>query len=279
MLDLDDVGIRRYLLGLSPVAEAEALEQAYFAQPEILERVRGVEHDLLDDYAAGRLDPSEKEPFESHYAASLPLRERVLAARALRLAMAGGARRPGAAQVVPAGLPRWRALAAIAAGLLLAVGVWLLRRAPVAPVVSAPPTSIARAEPTPMASPALAASPRLTAAPTHLALVLSPGLLRGQGGTAELHIPPGTSTVVLELQGDVAVVPLDTRRLGVVIQTVEGQSIWSGEARGAARSGRPSLLASVAVPAVRLVPGDYLAALSADDGTLYRYFFRISSGN
>jgi anti-sigma factor RsiW len=86
--DLDDAALRRYLLGLLPEAEAEPLEEAYFARPEVLERVRGVEDDLLDDYASGRLAPGERGAFEGRYLASPPLRERVVAARALRLASA-----------------------------------------------------------------------------------------------------------------------------------------------------------------------------------------------
>ena len=54
-IDLDDVAIRNYLLGLLPEAEAEVLEEAYLGDPQVFERVRGVEDDLLDDYAGGRL--------------------------------------------------------------------------------------------------------------------------------------------------------------------------------------------------------------------------------
>ena len=77
--DLDDAALRRYLLGLLPEAEAEPLEEAYFARPEVLETLRGVEDDLLDDYAAGRLSPGEKGAFEGRYLASPRLRDRVVA--------------------------------------------------------------------------------------------------------------------------------------------------------------------------------------------------------
>src|SRR5262245_51892396 len=86
--DPDDAGLRRYLLGLLPETEAELVEESYLAQPEALARVRGVEDDLLDDYAADRLDPAEKAAFESRYHSSQVLRERVAAARALRMAAA-----------------------------------------------------------------------------------------------------------------------------------------------------------------------------------------------
>src|SRR5688572_14957574 len=111
MPDIDDVGIRRYLLGLLPAPEAEALEQVYFAEPEVLERIRSVEHDLLDDYAAGLLDPPERDAFERHYLSTRPLRERVAAARALRL-VAPRVARPSFVRLLPA-LNRWGAPVAI----------------------------------------------------------------------------------------------------------------------------------------------------------------------
>ena len=122
--DVDDAILRRYLLGLLTEAESEGLEEAYFARPDVLERVRGVEDDLLDDYAADRLDPGEKGAFESRYLASAPLRERVVAARALRLAT--GSRQSPADRVVSRP-GRWRIPLAIAAGLLLGILVFSLR--------------------------------------------------------------------------------------------------------------------------------------------------------
>jgi len=111
-----------------------------------------------------------------------------------------------------------------------------------------------------------------------LVLALSPVLLRGQERPAQLRIPDGTGTVVLELEGDPALVPPSVSALEAVVKTVEGKPVWRGEARHVRGSGRPSLLASARVPAERLGPGDYLLTLSvrgAADGTLYSYFFRV----
>src|SRR5688572_14832611 len=91
-----DETIRAYLLGLLPEGDAEEVEDAYFRDPEALDRVRAVEDDLLDDYAAGRLGPPEKTAFEGRYLASEPLRRRVVSARALRMATAPAARHPPA---------------------------------------------------------------------------------------------------------------------------------------------------------------------------------------
>ena len=283
--DLDDAALRGYLLGLLPEAESEALEEAYFARPDVLERVRGVEDDLLDDYASGRLEPGVKEAFESRYLASAPLRERVLAARALRLATAD--KRGPAARVVARPV-RWRVPVAIAAGLLLAVLAFWIRppRPPQMTSVSLPPDSAGPSvTPLPQSAAPIGSSgaPTPTAAArapatSRLVLALSPVLLRGQERPAELRIPAATDAVVLELEGDPALLPPSNSALQGIVKTVDGEPIWRGEARRVIDARRPSLLASVGVPAERLGPGDYLLTLSVRgtaDGTLHNYFFRV----
>ena len=87
----------------------------------------------------------------------------------------------------------------------------------------------------------------------------------------------GTGTVVLELEGDPASLSQVTSALEVSVETVGGAQVWRGEGRRVSDARRPSLLASARVPAARLVPDDYLVALSArgGEGTLYSYFFRV----
>ena len=279
--DMDDATLRGYLLGLLPEAEAEALEEAYFARPEVLERVRGVEDDLLDDYAAGRLAPGEKAAFETRYLASAPLRQRVVAARALH--GAATARRRTSARV-PAGPVKWTIPVGIAAGLLLVVlAVWTRPRPP--QVATASPSAIAPSEmpPRPSGPPAATSvptptTPARTRATSRLVLALSPVLLRGQGRPNSLRIPAETDAVELGLEGDPALLPPTPSALHVVIKTVEGEEVWRGEARRVRNVGRPSLLAATRVPAAQLAAGDYLLTLSARgtaDGTLYNYFVRV----
>ena len=280
---LDDAGIRRYLLGLLPQAEAKALEEEYFARPDVLERIRGVEDDLLDDYAAGRLGPDEKRAFESRYLGSPRLRDRVLAARALRLAAGAGGVPTVRVAVAP---PRqWAHHLAIAAGLIVGVlAFWLWTpRPPEVTTATAPTTSVARPEappPEPASTPSPAAVPRPSVpqrAPTasRVVLALSPVRLRGEGAPAEVRIPPGTGTVVLELEGDPVSLPSTDHSLDVVVTTVEGRRVWRGHARRITERDRPALLVSAAVPADRLPVGDYLVTLSSAGEIVHRYFFRI----
>ena len=270
-----DESIRAYLLGLLPEADAEAVEEAYLVDPEALDHVRAVEDDLLDDYAAGRLGYLEKDAFESRYLASEPLRQRVIAARALRLASSSST---VAARGVRPGAPRrWMAPLAIAAGILVAVLGWswvyfTLHRDHT--LQAGPSPNLAQAarpvsSPSPSASPSSGASP-IAPATTRLAFALSPTLLRGEGGPALVRFPPGTEGIVLELQGDPAAVPRGAR-LAVAIETVEGAPAWTGTAQ----RGPAPAVASANVPARSLRPGDYLATLSAGDQVLHRYFFRV----
>ena len=287
--DLDDAGIRRYLLGLLPDGEAEALEEDYLGRPELLSRVRAVEDDLLDDYAADRLGPDERTLFERRYLASPRLRERVVAARALRLAsrdrLGSTAEGPVDARA-SARRVRWRFPLAMAAGLLLAVlalSLWRSSeskvavapspRPSIAPVVGPTPSASGISEPSVSPS-ALSPRPGLPAV-TRVVFALSPVLLRGPAAPPELRIPSGTGTVVLELDGDPAMRPAGGARLAVEIRTVEGAAVWSGPARQLQDTARPALLAVAEVPAGKLAAGDYLLTLSSGDDVLYRYFFRI----
>jgi hypothetical protein len=280
----DDGGLRRYLLGLLPEAEAEALEEAYLAQPEVWERVRGVEDDLLDDYAADRLAPGDKTAFEERYLASPPLRQRVMAARTLRRALAERDA-PAVPRVGARRGPRWTFPVGLAAGLLVAAAV-AYRLWPAA----GPPTASASPQPsTEVGTPAAASSaPRpserdttVTATlPVKVVLALSPVLLRSEQSALARRIPAGTDTVVLELEGDPALLPARSTDLEAAVATVEGAAVWRGpadRARGASAAMRSPRLASVDVPVSVLPPGDYVVTLSAPgQESIQRYFLRIA---
>ena len=278
----NDAALKRYLLGLLPDVEAEALEDAYLADPEVWERLRAVEEDLLDDYAAGRLAPPESGVVEIRYRASPPLRERLVAARALRQAIEAGISRPATPTATAA--KRWGMPLALAAGLIFAaVLLWPPRPTP--SVVSSIPSPSPAAPSEPPAPsgeaqthdlPPSTSLPRRAAA-TPLVLALSPGLVRGQERPVAV-VPAGTESVIFELEGDPVLLPPSASVFPVVIETVEGRPVWRGEARRVENAARSSLLASARVPTTRLAAGDYLLTLysqPAEGATLHRYFFRL----
>lgn len=279
----DDAGLRLYLLGLMPEAEAEALEQAYFDKPETLERLRAVEDDLLDDHAADRLREDEKRAFEARYLASPPLRQRVMAARALRRALAEAGRpaaprvagRPGRSGTLP--------LALAASLLVAAVAYWRWPAPGPGTATLSPQPSIEMATPA-TASPSPPPSGRATTVaptvPVKVVLALSPVLLRGDQPPLAGRIPAGTDTVVLELEGDPALLPARPAEFEAAVATVEGANVWRGpadRARGVSAATRAQRLASVEVPARVLPPGDYVVTLSATGReSIQRYFLRIA---
>jgi hypothetical protein len=274
---LDDTTLRRYLLGELPETEMEALEHEYFTDPDVLSRVRGIEDDLIDDYAAGVLSPHAREAFERNRLATPAQRERVLAARALRLL----ATEPGTAEARrPAtGIRFWPAFGALAAILLLSFVATRWRR-PNVLISDKPAPSVARAEspiPAPP-TPSAVDTPR----PTHatFVLALAPLLTRGPGEPPQVRLPPRVAEVIIEFQGEPGALAADARaRLSASLATVEGHSVWAGRAQVRTRAARADLLASARVPASVLKPDDYIATLKTEGrgegADSFRYFFRI----
>lgn len=69
--------IRAYLLGLLTDGEREALEDRFFGDSELLDRIDRAEQDLIQDYMAHRLSPVERSAFESHFLRSTAARRKV----------------------------------------------------------------------------------------------------------------------------------------------------------------------------------------------------------
>jgi hypothetical protein len=150
---VDDQELARYLLGLLPDEEAERLDEASIADDEIAQRLRAVEHDLVDAYIRGTLSGELLERFESRYLNTPRRRDRVRQAasflRALDRAGRSGSGDPGEPTPTAAGAGghadgrakvlstrRWMPLGtfrlgilATAAVLLVACGVLLLQTA------------------------------------------------------------------------------------------------------------------------------------------------------
>lgn len=282
----DEPRIRRYLLGELPESEAIALEEEYFSRVEVLQLVRGVEHDLIDAYVAEELPPSEREGFERRYLSAPALRDRVSAARALRQLTPGTAGTTALAFPPARRLTPWRLVASLAALFLLVLGLWRpWPNAPAPPGPEPPPPTIARATPPAPSLPAQplptpTASPAATRSSAALVLALSPILARGAGEPAELRLAGPAREVLLEFEGEPGSLPADAGAgLELLVTTVEGLRVWSGPARARALRARPGLLASARLPAGLLKADDYIATLSvrsaAGEPPSYRYFFRV----
>jgi len=267
-----DARLRLYLIGTLAESEAEALEDQYFDEPELLARLCDVEHDLLDDYAAGRLHGDELSAFERHWLSTKHLRACVVIARALRrLALERGAAPAPRRRLSPL----WLGSLALAAAVLLAVFArsrWTTEAPLPAPtLVAVRPTP--RLIPTPSATtPALRPA---RAAPFVLALA---PLLTRSGEAQPVAVPRGKAVVRLEFQGEPGVLEQVTR-LRARLVTVEGRVIWTGRATVATQRERPGLLARADVPARLFVPDDYIATLEVDGsdepGRSFRYSLRV----
>jgi anti-sigma factor RsiW len=72
-----------YLLGEASEAESSALEQAYFSDPQLFDRIVAAESDLLDSYARGQLPSEQRRRFETHYLSNPQRREHARFAEAL----------------------------------------------------------------------------------------------------------------------------------------------------------------------------------------------------
>ena len=131
---ISDADIREYLLGTLAVEDVELLDQLSFTD-EFAERIGSIEHDLVDDYVAGRLEGEERLAFEGHYLSSPHRRNKVDFARAFA---AFSAREGTSAEQLEANLTIWdtfrtwrmRLHFGMAAAGLLAIAVfgWLAYR-------------------------------------------------------------------------------------------------------------------------------------------------------
>jgi heme exporter protein D len=293
--------MRRYLLGALPEAEQATIEERFFADAEVLEEIRAVEHQLVDDYVRGRLGRAERAQFEQYYLDSAPHRERVAVARMLL--------RAADAEAVSANEPEpqisaWAKFLAMlrgpqlvwglaAAALLLVVAggtKLLIERAQLRAQLAATQAQQQQRERELAAQIAATrkqnehlatelerlrqAEQPITKEPkraTIFSFLLTPSLLRGNSAPQPLTIPRDAEHVALRVRLEAD----DYATYQASLRTVEGVAIWSRRNLKA----RADRLA-VVVPATKLAAGDYILTLSGvkADTTeeVNRYFFRVS---
>ena len=124
--------IRDYLLGQLPESETERLDELSITDDECAERIRAVEHDLVDAFARGELQGVVLEQFRSRYLTTPRRRDATRFAEALQSldesserGSSSEASRGPTTPVRETG--RWRELLAIAAAVMLATAsVWLV---------------------------------------------------------------------------------------------------------------------------------------------------------
>jgi hypothetical protein len=288
----DDATLKRYLLGqLDPTQQAR-LEQQYFADDAVFERLLIVEEELLDAYVRDELPEAERALVKDRFLSHSAGRQLVQAARGLQQCLSEAQNR----FPVPDRTPplRWLTpMTATAAAAIVAVAIaaWLaVTNRRLAEHLSreearsrtALASERARAErladqlqqersARTTAEQAAAALPR--AGPVVMA-VLTPGLLRDTGRATRLRVSSNATLVVLRLELG------ETARDGyrAILRTIDQADVWRQDLSTPLPRGEASI--AITIPAPLLRSGDYLLTLQGrvrdgayeDVGT---YFFRV----
>ena len=310
--------VYRYLLGDLPEADQLALEQGFLADGKAFDGVWEIENQLVDRYVRGRLTAHDRELFEQNYLDSPVHRERVAFARNLVEVVDAGAGDGSAHSITQPHFSWWssflasfkrdsRRWAMVAGMLLLAVAVLALfsERDRLQNQVSqlngerAPERQRAQEIEKEMAaerekSDELAAKlerlredsinaehpsqppPGQNGLRAVVSFLLSPLLVRTGGEAQEVRISTETQTVLLQMK----VQSPGLRMFHVDLRTVEGAQVWSKASIKARPQANDRALVSVAIPASKLVTGDYILSLSVTRGAaeaeeINRYFFKV----
>lgn len=124
--------IRDYLLGQLPEAETERLDELSITDDECAERIRAVEHDLVDAFARGELQGVVVEQFRSRYLTTPRRREAARFAEALQSLDERSGRDSSSdagrgETMLVRGKRRWPELLALAAAVIMlaTASVWL----------------------------------------------------------------------------------------------------------------------------------------------------------
>jgi anti-sigma factor RsiW len=185
-LDRSDERLRAYLLGRLPDEDRQALEEIYFADEEVFDRLVEMQHDLVDAWARGDLPADDRRAVEERLLAGPAGGRRAAVAKAFARLDKDRERQPPASSLsaVAAPQPRWFRMAAAAAIAVVSVSssVWLamenarLRRA----AVPTPTPVVDRPGPPPSSD-----------APQVAEIRLSPVVLRSEQAAREVMLPPG----------------------------------------------------------------------------------------
>jgi hypothetical protein len=275
----DDTLIR-YLRGELGEAERDRVEEAYFADDKLHERLLRLEDRMIDSYVRGQLPPDERERFNRRVQNSAELRRKVEFAEALRRMVAQQASAPprpswwdAVRGFLSVRAPAARvALAAAAVVMLVATLVYshYAKRA-YTPGQQAAVSHPQHAVKSPDRAPGSA--PQRTV--PILAFSLSP-LERGRGEENRVVIPTGEYTIRLRLDLEDGGIP----GLSATVQTAEGARVDQLDGLDPQNIGPGRRAVFVSLPSSRFRDGQYVVRLShrAADGTtelLGGYSFRV----
>lgn len=299
-----------FLLGFSSETERERVESQFFEDDDVFQEMLTAEDDLIDAYARGELSAKERKEFEKRFLTTRQGRERVEFARALagpqaEREVAASTWWPGFLGSLT-GQNSFYRVGLVMALVVVAVGFsgLLIDRARINNELrglraerarlteeSAELRRIADAErarnaelaaqvhtPPPTPEPQPSPEPKTNEPSVSLAFALSPGGVRGPGGTI-LPVPQRTRSITLRLSFER---PSSHQTYRAAIETADGNSVWRNDSFGS-RSNATELrgINLPSIPASALPPGDYILLLSGKrpDGTfepVANYSFSIS---
>lgn len=278
-LDVDDIPkLTAYLLGRLPLDEQAQIEEEYLANPELLDRLRAVERDLIDQYVRGEL--TDADTFERHYLNSPQRRERVEFARSLLhwSEQAADAPLPSRqrGRKVAWRMPSFMQAAALIALLVSGVLVGLRFSNPAASRQSSPADSATSAVPEPRDAQPLPPPVRPPdTAPSEViaTFVLLPTSTRSTntGVTIEIDLQ---SPVRLRLHLE----SVDYASYRAQVRNGNGTEVWRDDELKPATSASDPVVV-LTIPAGRLSEDDYTVRLGGLSGTraeeLSGYTFRV----
>ena len=217
----DDLRIRAYLLGQLGEAERDSLEAHLLGDVAFGELAEAVEAELMDSYVAGELRRFEKVQWESYMVAHPAARSRLALARGLDRRFGGGRRRS------------WWWMGGLAAAAVVMVCFWVMQRPERGPVV--------------------------VPEPAVMAVVLTPGGVRGEAGPQMVRIGPYVEAVRFTWKGVAGAATVSIRNVD------SGAVVWTGEA-------------SAPVLSVRLNTGDHVATVRDRAGVeIADFVFMVSN--
>jgi hypothetical protein len=302
-----ETALRQYLLGKASAEDSRVLEEQYFEDQELFDRLLEMDDSLLDGYLDDTLPPNEREAFERSFEMHPRRQQRLLLVRELA---AKASKAPETAPEFPPravspyqmlqswlgiGVWRWGLAAALLA--LAVSGGWLIRevmrlqgdlqqaarvQAALQRDASAMRDELIRER---ERADQLAASDRSSAATAGggqvtaplagvVALILSPGLRR-EGPLPVVRLSQQTLLVRLEL----LLAPAQFRRYRAVLQTAAGEERWSQADLAPTNSASRDAI-RIDIPASALPTGQLVLALHAvaeDRGAALvdEYHFRV----